>query len=178
MDKISQLMDGELGRRESKAQIARLESDVALARSWEAYHVIRDALRHEAELPPDFSHRLHERLMDEPTVIAPHTRLAHRAVRYTLPLAAGVAGVTLVAWLALQFQEAGRPGSPMVASRQPAADVGTARPPAAGVADASVSNGGAVNDYLTAHQEFSPSTAMQGLASYVRTVSTGESNAR
>lgn len=155
MDKISQLMDGELGSRESRAQISRLEDEPTLLHSWETYHLIRDTLRREAELPLDFTRRLHQRLGQEPTVIAPHMRLSHRVVRYTLPLAAGVAGVTLVAWLALSFQQ----GGTVVAELPPPAH-------------------GAVNDYLTAHQEFSPSTAMQGVASYVRTVSTDEPTAR
>src|SRR5262245_51799505 len=106
MEKISQLMDGELGRWESRAQIKRLESDETLAQSWETYHLIGDALRREADLSPDFARKLHERLGSEPTVIAPHMRLSNRAVRYTLPVAAGIAGVTLVAWLGLSFQAA------------------------------------------------------------------------
>ena len=101
MEKISQLMDGELGRREAEATIKVLRSDQALAESWETYHLIGDAMRREAELRPDFVRRLHERLEQEPTVVAPHTRLSHRVVRYTLPLAAGVAGITLVVWLAM-----------------------------------------------------------------------------
>jgi sigma-E factor negative regulatory protein RseA len=172
MEKISQLMDGELGRRESKTQIKRLESDEALAQSWETYHLIGDALRRETELPLHFTHRLHARLGHEPTVIAPHMRASHRVLRYTLPLAAGVAGVALVAWLALSFQEAGQPGQDIVASSRPAtaARTETALP--------GISNPDRMNDYLTAHQEFSPSTAMQGVATYVRTVSTDESGAR
>jgi sigma-E factor negative regulatory protein RseA len=173
MEKISQLVDGELGRWESRAQIKRLQSDEALAQTWETYHLIGDALRREAELSPDFGNRLHRRLGSEPTILAPHMRLSHRAVRYTLPVAAGIAGVTLVAWLGLSFQSAVQPGPGsgpgMVASREPE----IARP-----APSPAKRGAAVNDYLTAHQEFSPSTTMQGLASYVRAVSTDESNAR
>jgi sigma-E factor negative regulatory protein RseA len=160
MERISQLMDGELGRREAKKAVTELESDQALVQSWETYHLIGDSLRREAQLRPDFIHRLHERLEQEPTVIAPHTRLSHRVVRYTLPLAATVAGVTLVAWLAL---DAGQPRGTVAAIRP--------QPPSVPTPSR------AVSDYLTAHQEFSPSTAMQGLAPYVRTVS-DDSNAR
>jgi len=173
MEKISQLVDGELGRWESRGQIKRLESDETLAQTWETYHLIGDALRREAELSPDFGSRLHERLDGEPTILAPHMRLSHRAVRYSLPVAAGIAGVTLVAWLGLSFQSAVQPGPGqgpgMVASREPGITRPTPTP---------AKRGEAVNDYLTAHQEFSPSTTMQGLASYVRAVSTDESNAR
>ena len=58
------------------------------------------------------------------------------------------AGVALVAWLTL-FD------SPLAPQSQLAATPAN----------------GAVNDYLLAHQQFSPNTAMQGVASYVRTVS-------
>jgi sigma-E factor negative regulatory protein RseA len=167
MEKISQLMDGELGRHETKTTIQRLESDQGLAQSWETYHLIRDSLRREAQLPLDFTRKVHERLAQEPTVVAPHTRLSHRAVRYTLPLAAGVAGIALVGWLALSFQE------PSDTARSPLASNQGAGPPVL-----LQSNRGPVNDYLTAHQEFSPSTAMQGLASYVRTVAPIEPSAR
>jgi len=153
MEKISQLMDGELGGREAEATIKLLESDQALAQSWETYHLIGDSLRREAQLRPDFIHRLHERLEQEPTVIAPHTRLSHRVVRYTLPLAAGVAGITLVAWLAMN---AGQPPAAGVRPTPQSIAAGPSR---------------AVNDYLTVHQEFSPSTTMQGLQPYVRTIS-------
>jgi len=161
MEKISQLMDGELGRRDAEATIKQLRSDQTLAQSWETYHLIGDSLRREAELRPDFVRRLHERLEQEPTVVAPHTRLSHRVVRYTLPLAASVAGVTLVAWLAV---DAWQPRNGGVAVRPVPATVATGP-------------SRAVNDYLTVHQEFSPSTTMQGLAPYVRTIS-DESNAR
>ena len=110
--------------------------------------------RREAELRPDFVRRLHDRLEQEPSVVAPHTRLSHRVVRYTLPLAAGVAGITLVAWLAMN---AGQPPGAAVAVRPAPASI------AAGPSRA-------VSDYLTVHQEFSPSTTMQGLQPYVRTI--------
>jgi sigma-E factor negative regulatory protein RseA len=158
MDKISELMDGELPLRESKRQIERLEHDAELATGWNTYHLIRDALRQDVELSPEFARRVHECLEREPTVIAPYTRISHRLVRYSLPMAAGVAGVALVAWLALSVQMPG--GAPAPQARLQV-------PPAAPAA---------VNDYMLAHQEFSPSTAMQGVASYVRTVSAHEAD--
>lgn len=162
MEKISQLMDGELGGRESRSQIRRLESDPGLCDSWETYHLIRDALRREAQLRPDFTRRVHALLESEPTIVAPHTQLAARAVRYTLPMAAGLAGIAVVGWLAMSGPgqpPATAPGTSFVAERPPAPEQPV---------------DGAMRDYMLAHQEFSPSTAMQGVASYVRTVSTSE----
>jgi sigma-E factor negative regulatory protein RseA len=70
----------------------------------------------------------------------------------------------VVAWLALSSFQA-TPGGSEVAQL----DVQTVSP------RPSPANAG-VTDYLVAHQEFSPSTAMHGVASYMRTVSADESN--
>ena len=48
MEKISQMMDGELDDIECRLQIHRLGQDAALAQSWETFHLIRDVLRDEA----------------------------------------------------------------------------------------------------------------------------------
>ena len=99
----------------------------------------------------------------EPTVVAPHTPMATRFVRYTLPLAATVAGVAVVGWLALSFR-------PQIESASSIAQVAPSiqqRAPEPTV----VSANGQMNDYLLAHQAFSPSSDLQGLAPYIRTVS-------
>lgn len=166
MEKISALMDGELGRWASKAQIQRLEQDAALGEGWETYHLIGDALRQEAAFGADFSRRLHDRLEREEVVVAPHMRLSHRVARHALPVAAGFGGVAVVTWLALSLQPFAPQKNPVVAATPvPAAAVAAAVPASAQ---------GAAGDYLRAHQEFSPSVAMQGVASYVRTVSTAD----
>jgi sigma-E factor negative regulatory protein RseA len=169
MEKISEMMDGELTARECRSQIRRIEGDPALTDGWETYHLIRDALRNEVAVGPAFHKRLHEQLEKEPAILAPHMRLTSRAVRYTLPMAAGLAGVAIVGWLALSSSE--MPGTAQtVAERAPAAPAATA---AAAVTRAAPADG-PVRDYMLAHQEFSPSTAMQGVVSYVRTVSADE----
>jgi len=157
MDKISQLMDGELGEREARLQIRRLESDPSLTQAWDTYHLIRDALRDDICIGIDFERRLRQRLDGEPTVIAPHVHFASRVVRYSLPLAAAVAGIALVGWLALSSQ----PQSEYLAETKPQNPVAVAAAPASGQ----------MSDYLLAHQEYSPTADLQGMASYVRTVS-------
>jgi sigma-E factor negative regulatory protein RseA len=42
----------------------------------------------------------------------------------------------------------------------------------------SVPSEGAMNNYILAHQGFSPSTAIQGVAPYIRGVSAGQSPAK
>jgi len=160
MEKISQLIDGDLGQWETRAQIARLERDPELADCWATYHLIGDALRKEIELGPEFTRKVRAQLELEPAMLAPRLRLMQRAARHALPMAAAVAGVTVVAWLAFQAP----PNSPEIAMG-----------PKAPILAPSPANGG-VADYLVAHQEFSPSTTMHGIASYMRTVSADESN--
>jgi len=74
---------------------------------------------------------------------------------------AAIGGVALVTWLALS-------DSPFAPQQNLALHQA---PPGAQTQLAATPANGAVNDYLLAHQQFSPSTAMQGVASYVRTVS-------
>jgi sigma-E factor negative regulatory protein RseA len=168
MDKISQLMDGELDEQESRLQIARLEQNAGLVQTWAAYHLIRDVLRDDAHAADGLAQRVCQRLEQEPTLVAPHTRLRARVVRHSLPMAAVAAGVAVVVWLALGSPpDQGTARSPIAQSTPPAAtnDAKRVVPPVSDRANRQM------NEYLLAHQEFSPTTAMQGWASYVRTVS-------
>jgi sigma-E factor negative regulatory protein RseA len=174
MHKISELMDGELPPRESKHQIGRLKTDQRLTESWDTYHLIRDTLRREGELGPGFARRVRASLEREPVLIAPHTRVSYRMVRYTLPMAAAVAGVAVVAWLALSG-DAPLDTSQTLAQGTPTAAIAVV-PASEQQAPLAASAGGWTTDYLVAHQEFSPRTAMQGVASYARTVSTDDVN--
>ena len=168
MEKISQLMDGELEGRECDLQLKRLREDAALTQSWAAYHLIRDVLRDEACVSIGVARRVHERLEREPTVIAPHTRLVARVSRYALPIAATIAGVAVVGWLALSFRPQLESAGLMTAQAPQAV---MPAPPPKPVELAVLSANGQMNDYLLAHQEFSPSSELQGLAPYIRTVS-------
>ena len=162
MERVSALMDGELGEKEAVEQLKRIEQDPELRTAWETYHVIGDALRGQAELSPGFVARVAARLEQEPAVLAPRRRLDHPIViKVALPIAASVCGVAVVAWLALSnpFQTVAPNAAPtQVANKAP--DIPLQAVPAAV----------AVNDYLFAHQQFSPRTALQGVAPYVQTV--------
>lgn len=179
MEKISQMVDGELEAQECRVQIRRLTQDRELAQRWETYHLIRDVLRDEAVVVSDVARRVAVHLEREPTVVAPQTWLSTRTVRHTLPMAAAVAGVALVGWLALSFHSPPRHTETLamqkssVPSRLAAAASGSVR---AAPAPMSTRSNGRVNEYLLAHQEFSPTSAMQGVASYVRTVSARDSD--
>ncbi len=169
MEKISAFMDGELDGMDAGSQVARLKEDVRLRASWDTYHLIGDTLRGEKlSLSRDFTANVSARLADEPTVLAPRRRAPLQATvrRFALPVAASVGGMALVAWLAV-FNNPFAPPKETLAVKQPAAvEMKT-----------QVANG-EVNDYLLAHQQFSSSTTLQGVASYVRTVSGSDMEAK
>jgi sigma-E factor negative regulatory protein RseA len=158
MERISALMDGELDDHEVVGELKRLKNDPKLLSAWETYHAIGDALRGQGVVSAGFATGVRARLRAEPTVVAPKRPL-RRVARIALPVAASMCGVALVAWLAL-YNEAFRIGQPTGFAAAPQPTREAAAPPAAGV-----------NEYLLAHQQFSPRTDIQGVASYVHTVS-------
>jgi sigma-E factor negative regulatory protein RseA len=169
MDAISALMDGELDAIQAQREIARLKGDAELRERWESFHVIGDAMRGDQPLSEGFSASLSKQLAREPTVLAPRrSAQAKRVTTYALSAAASVCAAAFVAWVALGPNVLLGPQ----ASVTPAAN-GVATPVAAQALApiASVSSDGHMNEYLLAHQGFSPSTAIQGLAPYIRSVS-------
>jgi len=170
MDKISALMDGELGEHEARGQISRLKTDAALAHTWNTFHLIGDAMRGERALSAGFSERMAARMASEPTVLAPQRSMPRRITAYALSAAASISAVALVGWVAVVNQP--QAPAPQIA-RNTVAPLPAAVTPAAVTAPLqSVSSEGTMNEYLMAHQEYSPSTAIQGLAPYIRTIST------
>lgn len=154
---ISALMDGELFEDEAEDLLGRVKRDSDAHKDWAVYHLIGDVLRQPEHIHCDLSAKVRERMMDEPTVLAPCGRAAKQKLRtVALSAAASLAAVGVVAWMSLQI---GSEAAPQMAMQQPAL-----RP-------ASVQIQPRSNDYLMAHQEFSPSNNMNGGASYIRTVS-------
>jgi sigma-E factor negative regulatory protein RseA len=161
-ERLSALIDEELGGAETEGCLERLGDDGEFRDTWRVYHLIGDTLRgHSGQgLPPSFA----ARLAAEPTVLAPRRagRAGRRNTWYALSAAASVAAVALVGWMALPlFQPPAQ-----IASSQPVPTVAAVAVPPAVVPAAQ-----GVNDYLLAHQRFSPSSVMGGMAPYVRTVS-------
>lgn len=148
-ENISALMDGEL---DAAAVFEALRVEGEARETWRTYHLIGDAMRDTRLLSAGFSARFAERLAKEPTVLAPVRQPARPVQRFALAAAAGVAGVALVGWMAFAPQP------------QVGAPIAKAPAPAAMPLPASA------NDYLLAHQGFSPRVSLQGMAPYVRTV--------
>jgi sigma-E factor negative regulatory protein RseA len=167
MERISEFMDGEADEARASGQVRRLKDDPESNRAWATYHLIGDTLRGQTGVSPQFSERMSQRLAQEPTVLAPRRSNAARYVRrHAIALAASFTGVALVGWISLF-------NNPLI--RQPDNLALTQGAPASRPAIAEAVDGD-VNEYLLAHQQFSPRTSMQGVASYVRTVS-GEDGA-
>lgn len=155
-ERISVLMDGEADESDLARDLVLLRTDAGLRRAWDTYHLIGDTLRGHAA--PALAPLVAARLAAEPTVLAPRRLVRRGGIRrFALSAAASVAGVALVAWLALPGL---KPEPQQVAVTAPAAA------PAAVVTPVAVD----VENYLLAHQRFSPAGAMQGVAPYVRTV--------
>lgn len=148
-EQISALMDGELEGQAADGALASLRGEGESLEAWRAYHLISDAMRDTRLLSPGFTARVVERLAQEPTILAPANLRRAPVKRFALAAAAGVAGVGLVGWLAF---------APQAQNPQPVAQAQTIPLPSA------------TNDYLLAHQGFSPRVSLQGMAPYVRTV--------
>jgi negative regulator of sigma E activity len=154
-EQISALMDGELDERSAGEALERLRRDAQAGESWRVYHLISDAMRDTRLLSAGFAARVAERLAAEPTVLAPAGAATRPAPRFALAAAASLAAVALVGWVAF---------APQPETVQPIAKTAPASVPV------SVPLPSAANDYLLAHQGFSPRVSLQGMAPYVRTV--------
>lgn len=165
MDKISEWMDGELNGHHTRELFTRVKQDAELHHCWDTFHLIGDVMRGERALSREFEQRLAARLAGEPAVPAPRHLVASRLATYALSAAASLSAVALVGWIAF-FNNPLTPQSDL-------AQAPTTPPPAAAPTEqlASVPSDGKMNEYLIAHQEFSPSTEIQGLAPYIRGVS-------
>jgi sigma-E factor negative regulatory protein RseA len=155
---LSNWSDGELDREHAHQLPLQLKLDADLHGKWDCYHLIGDALR--GVYGPDLSAKIRARLDAEPTVLAPRwRRITAKLHRHTLPAVVSAAAVVFVAFVGF------------VALRGVQQDV----PPTAAIPkpypeQVAVAAGEGADAYLLAHQRYSPSNEMQGIAPYVRTV--------
>ena len=171
-DSISALMDGEADERSAGQAIDALQRDAQALRTWRTYHLIGDAMRDAPPLSQGFTARLGERLGAEPTVLAPGRMQAARPrTWFALSAAASFAAVALVGWMAFAPQPTSSP-QPSPIAQASVAPAPEALPPAR------IPPPSATNDYLLAHQGYSPRAWLQGMAPYARTVSDGAQESR
>lgn len=176
-DRVSAFMDGESPEFEARTAMAGLLNGEDDHDRWASYHVIRDVLRDEA-FSIDVTDRVSAAINQEPSILAPRPATVFRAKRFAMSVAASVSAIAVVGWLAL----GGMPG-PSVAPELVAtgatglsADGKALSENAAPIAVnpdlqlVSVPSDSQMNEYLLAHQGFSPSTSLHGVAPYIRTV--------
>src|SRR5262245_18770306 len=153
-------MDGELDAHQTDQQCARLNRDEDARATWDTFHLIGDAVRGNCQNSPSLRAQLSTRLAQEPTVLTPRPRPARRIAAYALSAAASLSAVALVGCVAMQEPQT------------PTAQITVAPPPVQPPVElVSLPSEGQMNASSIAHQEFSPSTAIQGLAPYIRSVS-------
>jgi sigma-E factor negative regulatory protein RseA len=164
-------MDGEVDAQEFDRFCGDLKSPAALE-TWVCYHVIGDQLRGAHGVSTRFSARFGAALAAEPTVLAPPSAGPASRTRSTQvataawAIAATVAAVTVVGWTAFSMVDA--PPTAVARARE-AATVRAAQ--AKPLPDLPA-------DYLIAHQEYSPSSAIQGMGPYMRAVAVTGSEPR
>ncbi|MBS0338228.1 MAG: sigma-E factor negative regulatory protein [Proteobacteria bacterium] len=157
--KISAMMDGELPDAELAALMPSLRGEGEAVEAWRQYHLISDALRDTDILSSGFSARFAARLEQEPAIVAPASvpKRAEAKVHWLRYSATAAAAAVFVGWLAFQPRQEVVPAQTL--AKAPEAMPVTVPVPKE------------ADDYLRAHQNYSPRNNLQGVAPYVRTVS-------
>jgi sigma-E factor negative regulatory protein RseA len=165
-EKISLLVDSEL-EAEHIDSVCGCLRDAHSMTTWVCYHIIGDALRGSSDVTPGFAARFATRLAAEPTVLAPpRRRPAPAAMAWAA--AATVAAISVVGWVAMTTLPASDGSMP--------AAIATAK--LAATVRATDTRPFVDNEYLLVHQEYSPTTAIQGARPYLRSVAATDPDAR
>lgn len=194
-NKISALMDGELDSIDVADTITQVKKTEELRNEWSTYHLIGDVLR-QPEMPTlDIASGIRKKLAIEPTVLTPELPKEKKGKVFAFAVAASiVTAVAAVTWMGGQTMD-----QPLrvtdKAVLQTAVKTESAEPTVITVPvlaqkeeskiDKSVFQTVVhadsdvipilvpiqLNDYLFAHEEFSPRTAIRGVLPYMRTVS-------
>lgn len=189
MERISALMDGELDRQQANTVLPDLRQRDDLREAWATYHLIGEAMRKQPCPDSLVAAKVAQQLATEPTVLAPRASRAGIGRRWAWPSLAAAAAVASVTWMATGIQGPASlpsggfqpavvlPGSPPTVISNAVAtftEIVPATPATAHSAPPSIQlTGEGYQAYLMAHQPFSPSMAIQGLAPYMRTVGAG-----
>jgi len=158
-ESFSAWIDGELRSSQTRELLQQVMHDAKLRGDWDFYHLIGDTLR--GIEGPNLCARIFAKLDAEPTVFEPHHRSNTETPNWgALQAAASFAALAFIsgiwiAWPSL-LQD-----SPQVTAK-----------PTTVINRAVVRAGEYANAYLFAHQRYSPSNAISGVAMYVRTVAT------
>lgn len=191
-ERLSALVDGELGRVDVVAACAAWSADAEARRTWHAWHLIGDALRSEdpASDPKGdaaFCAAVRTRLATEAVVLAPVRRSesadAGRATRFGGPWRVGsavAAGLLLVVGTFTLVRTGDEPaperlaladrpvGAAPVASATAVRAADVAAPEVAVVADQQLIRDARLDRYLAAHKQFAGSSALGVPSAFLR----------
>ena len=162
-NEISALMDGELDTEDAAGIIAQLRKTDELSDTWAVYHLISDALGQSEARPADISRRVSARLATEPTVLAPRPLI--RRKNKVFAVAASITAAAVIGWMNVQTTDrlpVNLAANKAIPQSIPAIALQTI--PAISVSAPAPAQ---INDYLLAHRQFAPSTAMHGVAPYM-----------
>lgn len=156
------LMDGELCDDEAEVLLGKIKRHPEAQHEWLTYHLISDALRQPDCIPGNLSTVFLERLHAEPTVLAPHTKPGTKSGYFAMSAVASIMAMAFLAWLSVHIDT-----NPAIrqAQQNPNALRAASLP-----ANTNLTASDSMNDYLLAHQEYSPGTDVRGASSYLRTV--------
>jgi sigma-E factor negative regulatory protein RseA len=159
-EQISALMDEEIAVDDAAHLISSMQSSKQAAEAWSQYNLIGDVMRGNQLLSKDFKQNLMLKLDQEPTILAPKSvqvkadQLA--AAKDRIPakwsIAASVAAVMVVGWMAMQQVQTGN------------------EVPAIEMAQAEVVEQKIPDEYMAAHQSSAPSATSY----YIQSVSYAE----
>lgn len=168
MEQISALMDNELSEQDARQAMFRLGDTPEARESWAAYHLIGDVMRGQSSAV-DVAGRVATSLQNEPTVLAPRrTTRSGKALTFALSAAASVSAIAVVGWMAFSTGSLVQPPAELAKAPQSGPAVQSVAEPQL----ASLPIDGQMNEYLLAHQGVSPSSGLQGVAPYIRSIST------
>ncbi|MFA7279683.1 MAG: sigma-E factor negative regulatory protein [Sterolibacterium sp.] len=151
---LSNMLDNELQPDRHQELLTAMRKDGDLRGAMTRYILIGDALRGCENLSSDITGKVMARLASEPTVLAPPAKRPANLFRSAAALAASLTGVAVVAWLA--FVPPASQDMPQLAK--------VAKPQVVATSER-------MQEYLMAHQAYSPSSSIHGGASYIRTIS-------
>jgi sigma-E factor negative regulatory protein RseA len=159
-EQISALMDEEIAVDDAAHLISSMQSSKQAAEAWSQYNLIGDVMRGNQLLSKDFKQNLMLKLDQEPTILAPKSAQVKAdqlaAAKDRIPakwsIAASVAAVMVVGWMAMQQVQTGN------------------EVPAIEMAQAEVVEQAIPDEYMAAHQSSAPSATSY----YIQSVSYAE----
>lgn len=166
-ESLSAMIDAQLSETQQTRLLEELSRDPELRKSWERYHLIRAVLSKELGpvVPTGLGDRIAQRIRELPLPVSSLASRVYsgRPVARWVGSAALAASVAVVAIFSVQwFTTSDSPTGAQLASQDIRA--GTRWD----TSEAEVAN--ALNVYLVQHNEFIPTSEMNGVISYVRVV--------